>query len=114
MPTPTGLIVIWSTADRTVALHSAIMYARNSKTHGWWENVRFLIWGPSAQLLADDAELQQAINGMIADGVEVSVCKACADRIGVGDQLTEMGYDVFYVGELLTESLKAGWVPLTY
>lgn len=114
MAEPTGLVVIWATGDRDVALHSAIMYAHNAKKNNWWERVRFLVWGASSSLLSVDAEIQEALLAMVQDGVEVVVCKACADRLGVSEQIEALGLPVFYVGELLTESLKSGWVPLTY
>jgi hypothetical protein len=114
MAEPAGLVVIWATGDRDVALYSAIMYAHNAKKYHWWEQVRFLVWGSSSRLLSEDAEVQEAILAMARDGVEVAVCKACSDRLGVSGQLEALGLPVFYVGELLTESLKGGWVPLTY
>ncbi len=51
---------------------------------------------------------------MMADGVEVLACKACADRLGVSEDLEALGINVFYVGVALTEMLKGGWRTLTY
>jgi len=114
MSDPTRLVVIWSSADREVALHNIFMYAHNSKKKGWWEEVRLIVWGPSARLLVEDAELQEKVREMKADGVELIACRACSDRLGVSEQLEALGIAVLYVGELLTEMLKEGWVCLTY
>jgi hypothetical protein len=114
MSEPSKLLVIWSSADREVALHNVFMYTHNAKKRGWWDQVRLLLWGPSDRLLAEDAELQEGIKAMIADGVEVLACKACSDRLGVSEELAALGVNVFYVGTALTEMLKSGWTTLTY
>lgn len=114
MTTPDRLLVIWSSADREVALHNVFMYAHNAKRHGWWDEIRLLIWGPSDTLLVHDEELQQGIQAMIADGIEVLACKACSDRLGATEAMKALGINVFYVGTALTEMLKSGWTTLTY
>jgi len=114
MSKPTELLVIWSSADREVALHNVFMYTHNAQKHGWWEEIRLLLWGPSDKLLAEDEELQERVKAMLADGVDVIACKACADIYGVSGALESLGVKVFYVGQALTEMLKAGWATLTY
>jgi hypothetical protein len=114
MSEPTKLLVIWSSADREVALHNVFMYTRNAAKHHWWDQVRLLIWGPSGTLLAKDTELQQELGAMVAEGVEVMACKACSDRLGATEALLGLGVNVFYVGTALTEMLKTGWATLTY
>jgi hypothetical protein len=111
---PNKLLVIWSSADREVALQNVFMYTHNAAKHGWWDEVRLLLWGPSDTLLAQDKELQESICAMMADGVEVLACKACSDSLGVSEALQELGVNVFYVGTALTEMLKEGWITLTY
>lgn len=114
MPEPTGnLFVIWSSADPEVAKKLVFMYTRNSKIRGWWSRVRLVVWGPSAKLLAADAELQDEIAGVAAEGVELMACKRCADDDGVTEQLEALGIDVVYMGAPLTEMLKSGWRQLT-
>ena len=50
------LLVVWSSADREVALHNVFMYTHNAKKRGWWEEVRLLLWGPSDRLLTEDED----------------------------------------------------------
>jgi len=114
MNTPDSLLVIWSAADREVALCNAFMYTYNSRAQGWWENVRLLIWGPSGKLLVEDQKLQERIKEMLDSGVEVIACKGCADSYGISDQLTALGVNVIYTGQPLTDMLKSGWKVLTY
>ena len=108
------LNIIWSSADREVALRLVFMYGHNSKLRGWWEKVRLIVWGPSAKLLAQDEELQMHVKAMITSGVEFSACKKCADELGVGHDLVRLGIDVKYMGEPLTEILKRGERVLTF
>jgi hypothetical protein len=72
-----------------------------------------VVWGPSAQLLAVDQELQEELEDLQAAGVELLACKACADLYGVSDKLKALGIEVIYMGAPLTEMLKTGWTCLT-
>ena len=111
---PSKLLVVWSSGDRDVALNMVFMYTYNAKKNGWWENIRFLIWGPSSKLLSVDKELQEEIKKMKAVGIELLACKACTDRYGVSETLEGLGIEVKYMGVGLTEMLKGGWTTLTF
>ena len=111
---PSKLLVVWTSGDRDVALNMVFMYAYNAKKNSWWENIRFLIWGPSSKLLSEDKELQQELQKMKEAGIELLACKVCADRYGVSEALQGMGIEVKYMGVGLTEMLKGGWTPLTF
>ena len=108
------LLVVWTSGDREVALKMVYMYTFHAKERGWWGQIRFLIWGPSSQLLAEDKELQDYLQKMKDAGVEIIACKACADMYGVTDKLQELGVNVFYVGSVFTDMLKSGWVTVTF
>ena len=108
-----SLVVIWVSGDREVAKKMVFMYSKNSKLKGWWGRVRLVVWGPSAQLLSVDQELQEELGDLKAVGVELQACKACADLYSVTDKLKSLGIDVIYMGAPLTEMLKTGWTCLT-
>ena len=112
---PSKLVLVWTSADREVAMHMILMYGRNAKRFGWWEEVNLLVWGPSGKLLLGDKELQAEVKAMIEAGVEVIACKACADRLGTSAGLSELGVKVFYTGEALTNATKSSeWAVLTF
>ena len=111
---PSKLLVVWTSADKEVALKMVYMYTYNAKKNGWWDEVRFLIWGPSARLLAEDQELQEYVKKMKDEGVELTACKACADSYGVSEKLEGIGVKVFYAGKDLTAMLKSDWVTITF
>lgn len=110
---PPGLVVLWTTRDREAALFMALMYAKNSRLRGWWEAVHLLVWGPAADLLSYDAELQEAVAACREAGVAVFACRACAEHYGVDAKLAALGVEVLYAGEPLTGYLKDGWKVLT-
>jgi len=108
-----SLLVLWTSGDKEVAQNMVFMYVYNAKKNNWWGNIRLLIWGPSAKLLAEDKDLQTELAKMKEAGVELYACKACADRYKVGEKLSALGVTVKYTGTDLTDWLKAGWTSLT-
>jgi hypothetical protein len=101
-----SLVVLWTSGDREVAMKMVFMYSLNAKLRGWWEEVILIVWGPSAELLSRDAELQQSIKKMKEAGLVLEACKACSDLYGVSQALEEMGIEVKYMGEPLTGYLR--------
>jgi len=110
---PAGLVVLWVSRDPEAAMNMAFMYGKNSKLKGWWEDVKLVVWGPSVQLLCEDAALQEELAAMGQAGVELLACRACADRYGATARLEEMGIDVIYMGQPMTKFLKEGWAVIT-
>jgi len=108
------LIVVWSSGDRDVALKVAFMYTYNAKKRGWWENVKLVVWGPSARLLSLDRELQEYVGKMRDSGVVLEACITCADEYGVADDLRALGVDVKKMGVPLTEYYKSGMKVLSF
>ena len=108
------LVVLWTSGDRDVAMNMVFMYALNAKRAGWWEDVTFIVWGPSAKLLSGDAELQAELEKMKTAGIVLEACIACADRYGVTGKLRELGVDVKGMGKPLTEYIKEGRRILTF
>jgi hypothetical protein len=107
------LAVLWTSQDKEVAQKMVFMYAKNSKLRDWWGQVRLIIWGPSAKLLAADGELQEELEELKLAGVALQACKACADQYGVSERLAELGVEVIFMGLPLTNYLKGDWVVLS-
>lgn len=109
-----SLVVVWTSGDREVARKMVFMYTKNSRLKGWWGRVRLVVWGPSAQLLSVDRELQEELEDLKAAGVELLACQARADLYGVTDVLRALEIEVIFMGKPLTEMLKSGWSCLTF
>jgi hypothetical protein len=112
---PSKLAVLWTSGDRDVALKMVFMYTFYAKERGWWQDIQFIVWGPSSKLLSEDKELQDYIKKMKDKGVEIVACKACADSYGVSGKLEDLGIEVKYMGMPLTELLKSEkWKVVTF
>jgi hypothetical protein len=105
---PEGLLILWTSADREVALNMALMYGLNSRLKDWWPEVTLLIWGPSQKLVLADEEVRARVAEMSSAGVRLLACRACAENLGVVDRLKELGVKVFYAGQFLTDWIKSG------
>jgi hypothetical protein len=108
-----SLFVILVSRDPDAALNMAFMYAGNGLARGWWDRVRLIVWGPSAEMICGNTSVQAELPGLVEAGVELVACKACADKYGVSGTLQKFGFEVFYVGEYVTEMLRDGWKSLT-
>ena len=110
----TQLAVLWTRGDRETADTMVYMYVRNAKMNGWWRHITLIVWGPSARLLAEDPALREKTRELVAIGVEVKACVACADMLGVSESLRELGIAVKGMGLELTEYLQdEDWAVLS-
>jgi len=102
----THLYVLWTNDNPITAEKMVFMYTINSLIHGWWEKVTLIIWGATAKLVAEDANIQKKIKEALDAGVHITACKACADQLGVTETLEKLNIEVKYWGQPLTEVLK--------
>jgi hypothetical protein len=107
------LNILWTTDNKDTVFNMLIMYAINSKTQGWWQDVNLIIWGASARLVGNDSQVQSEIIEMINQGIHIEACKDCCDHFGVTEKLIKLGIKVRYMGEPFTEYIKAGEKILT-
>ncbi len=100
------LYVLWTNDNLITAEKMVFMYTINSLIHGWWENVTLIVWGATAKLVSENADIQEKIKAALKAGVHITACKACADQLGVSDDLEKLGIEVKYWGVPLTEILN--------
>jgi hypothetical protein len=108
------LKVLWTSADKEVALKMVHMYVYNAKINNWWDDIELIIWGPSSKLLSEDNELQSSIEAMLKQKIKIVACKACSDSYGITDKLISLNIDVKYMGEPLTEYIKSDYKVITF
>lgn len=108
------LVVVWSSADKDVAISMVFMYTYNSKLKGWWDDVTLIIWGPSSKLLSEDKELQDYVKKAQDIGVKFQACRKCSDMYDVTEKLEALNIEVIYMGEPLTDYLKSGCKVITF
>ncbi len=100
------LYVLWTTDNIVTAEKMVFMYATNSLIHNWWDKATLIIWGATAKLAAENKNIQEKIKEAQSAGVQIRACKACAEQLGVSKILEDLGIEVKYLGEFLTELLK--------
>ena len=107
------LYVLWTNDDPVTAEKMVFMYTINSLLHGWWEKVTLIVWGAPAKLVSENDDIQKKVKKALDTGVHITACKACADQLGVSEDLEKLGIEVKYWGEPLTEILKNDETLLT-
>jgi len=108
------LAVVWTSGDPEVARNVCFMYTHAAKKNEWFDEVRLIVWGPSAKLLSEDKDLQARLKAMGQDGVILQACVQCADRYGVSDALRGLGIEVKGMGKPLTDLLQSDCKVLTF
>lgn len=106
MEKPNRLFILWTNADILTSDKMVMMYATNSMLQNWWDEVTVIIWGATAKLAAENEFIQTKIKIAQHAGVQFSACKACADQLGATNTLTDLGIELRYWGEGLTDILK--------
>ena len=101
------LYILWTNGSPVTFKNMVSMYAYNSLKNNWWEDITIIIWGETAQLTAENKEIQEHITKLMEAGVNVSACKACAEELEAADTLKDLGIEVKYWGEPLTELIKS-------
>lgn len=108
------LLIVWSTAEVEVAKKMVLLYGGVILPRGYWDEAHLMIWGPSAKLLAENAELQELLARVKDTGVKLSCCVVCADDYGVSEKLASLGIELTHTGEFLTYALKQDWKVITF
>ncbi len=107
------IFILWTNSDPVTTDKMVFMYGLNGLKKGWWKEVTIIIWGSTAKLAGENANIQSRIRELIAADVKFSACKACSDELGVTEKLLALGIEVKYWGQPLTEIIKSGQFLLT-
>ena len=106
------VVVIISTGEKEKAM-TGLMYARNSKERGWMEEVKVIFFGPSENLLVKDEDIQEMAM-QIGQNEKPMACKFLSDRDGISENIESLGVDVEYVGTIISDLIKDGYVPMVF
>lgn len=97
-----------------MATSVGLVYPLNAAKNKWMDEVKVIVFGPASRNVAHDAEVQGMLKDCEAAGIEVLVCKWCADKLGVTEAIKQAGFKVLYVGEIMSRLMKEGWSTLTF
>ncbi len=106
------VLIVLSTAEKAKAL-TGVLYATNALRHHWLGDVKLCFFGPFESLLAEDEEVQERVAQLVGHQVPVA-CKFIADNHGISDKLTALGVDVQYVGQIVSDYIKDGYIPMVF
>lgn len=110
---PDRLAVVLASGDPRV-LEMGLIYARNTLKHGWMEETKLFLFGPSETQGATDPKLQEMIRTIVDEGTTPVACKLCSDKYSVSELLRELGCEVEYVGEPISRAIRDGYVPMVW
>jgi len=106
------VVVIIATGDKDKAL-TGLMYAKNALKRGWLEDVKVVYFGPSENLMVENADVASAAIEVASLG-ETYACKAISDREKISEKIDDMGVRVEYVGSIISDYIKQGYVPMVW
>jgi len=107
------LAVILTSAEHKV-LEMGLVYAKNVISYKWMADTKVYIFGASEVTIATDPELRQYVKEIIDLGTVPLACKWCSDNYRVSGLLAELGVEVEYIGEPVSEAIRAGYTPMTW
>jgi len=91
-----------------------LTYTRNVAKHGWMNDMKLFLFGPSEVTIATDPELQKTVKEAISEGTTPQACKRCSDKYNVSKLLTEIGCNVEYIGAPISEAVCEGYIPMVW
>jgi len=108
------LCIIISSSDRGV-IKTALQYARRTVTEAFMGDIKLFLFGPCEATIACDPELQIFSRMFMEEtGKGIMACRWCADDYGVSQSLKELSIEVDFIGEVVSEAIRKGYVPMVW
>lgn len=106
------VLVIIATGEEEKAL-TGLMYASKTMSEGWLDKVQVVFFGPSERLLVQNEEIAKVAKQLSAVQKPIA-CKFISDRDGISDTIEGLGVKVEYVGTVIADFIKQGYVPMVF
>ena len=106
------VLVIIATGEEEKAL-TGLMYASKTMSEGWLDEVQVMFFGPSERLLVENEEIAREAKELCTVQKPIA-CKFIADRDSISDQIEGLGLKVEYVGAIISDFIKQGYVPIVF
>ena len=90
-----------------------MMYARNAIKHRWLDDVKVIFFGPSERLIAENEKIAKRAQE-IAKLSECVACKHISDKESLSSNLAKLGIKIEYVGPIISNLIKNGYVPMVW
>ena len=106
------LLVVIATGENEKAL-TGLMYASRTLAEGWMDEVKVVFFGPSERLLVEDEVIAKTVKEFGAVETPIA-CKFISDRDGISEKIEALGVNVDYVGTIISNFIKDGYVPMVF
>ena len=106
------VLVIIATGEKEKAL-AGLMYASNALKFGWLEDLKVVLFGPSERLIVQDEQVWKEAK-YISEMIGILACKAVSDEYDSSKELEKRGVKVEYVGGIISDFIKDGYVPMVW
>lgn len=107
------LFILWTNDNPVTSEKMVCMYSKNAMLKQWWGEVTIIMWGAPVQYVARDKSIQELLKQVQEAGVNVSACLSCSEELGVVNEINELGIELKYWGEPLTQILKSNQKLIT-
>ncbi len=109
------LVIITSGKNEIEKAMAGMSFAFNAKVKGYLDDIRIMFFGPSEDLVvSDNQEVKEMVKKLREAGVFMVACKNISDRIQVTEKILSLGINVEYVGKIIADYVKQGYVPITF
>lgn len=106
------LLTVIATGNKEKAL-AGLMFTRNAIKYRWLDDVKVVFFGPSEELVVHDERVAH-MTEEIAAVTDCFACKYISDEQGVSEDLADVGIRVEYVGTVIADLIKEGYVPMVW
>ena len=106
------IVIVISTGEKEKAL-TGIMYAFNAQKNKWLDDVKVIFFGPFEDLVCEDHEVAELAAQLLEFETPIA-CKRLSDNAGISDKLVKLGYQVEYVGTIISGLIKQGYAPMVF
>ncbi len=107
------VVVIISTSEVEKA-RTGMMYAVNAVLKNWLEDVKLIFFGPAQELILEDVIMKDFLIQFQEAGGNTTSCKFIADRDEIDKKTVSLGINVEYVGSMISDLIKEGYVPMIW
>ena len=106
------VLIVISTAEKDKAM-TGMLYALNAQKNGWLEDVKVFFFGPFENLVSEDEDVLDAALQLKEFQTPIA-CKFLSDRDGASEKLAEYGFEVEYIGSMISNYIKQGYIPMVF
>ena len=75
--------------------------------------VKVVYFGPSEKMIVEDPILSDQAQDIAEAGGSIA-CKYISDRDGVSEKIEKLGVQVEYVGNIVSDLIKDGYIPMVW